>query len=80
MELGVLSRRGATDSGYAGIGDLFDKRASFAPTLDFYRSRSRQFGRTSAPTIPHFVHTIRGPNDGTGTSSGHVSALMMARW
>jgi hypothetical protein len=30
---------------------------------------SRQFGRASAPTIPQFVDTIRGPNDGTGTSS-----------
>jgi hypothetical protein len=41
--------------------------------------RSRQFGRTSAPTIPHFVHTIGGPKDGTGTSSGHGSALKIAR-
>jgi hypothetical protein len=24
-----------------------------------------QFGRTSAPMIPHFVHTIFGPNQGT---------------
>jgi hypothetical protein len=30
---------------------------------------SRQFGRASAPIIPHRVHTIRGPNDGTGMSS-----------
>jgi hypothetical protein len=29
--------------------------------------------------IPQFVHTIRGPNVGTGTSSGHRSALMIAR-
>jgi hypothetical protein len=28
-------------------------------------SRSRQFGRTSAPTAPHFVQTMRGPNKGT---------------
>jgi hypothetical protein len=27
--------------------------------LDFYRSR--QFGRTSAPTVPHFVQTMRDP-------------------
>jgi hypothetical protein len=40
---------------------------------------SRQFGRASAPTIPHLVHTIRGPNVGTGTSSGQ-GALMIARW
>jgi hypothetical protein len=39
--------------------------------------RSCQFGRTSAPMIPHRVHTMRGPNDGTATSSGHGSAL---RW
>jgi hypothetical protein len=38
------------------------------------RSRSRQFARASAPTAPHFVHTIRDPNDGTGTSSGQREA------
>jgi hypothetical protein len=31
--------------------------------------RSSQFGRASAPMIPHEVHTIRGPKDGTGTAS-----------
>jgi hypothetical protein len=41
---------------------------------------SRQFGRASAPTIPHRVHTMRGPNIGTTTSSDHGSALMIARW
>jgi hypothetical protein len=35
------------------------------PCPDFYRSRSGQFGRTSAPTAPHLVQTIRDPNDGT---------------
>jgi hypothetical protein len=29
--------------------------------------------------VPHRVHTMRGPNIGTGTSSGHGSALMIAR-
>jgi hypothetical protein len=28
---------------------------------------SRQFGRASAPTMPQRVHTVRGPNVGTGT-------------
>jgi hypothetical protein len=28
--------------------------------------------------IPQRVHTMRGPNDGTGTSSGQGSALYMA--
>jgi hypothetical protein len=32
-----------------------------------YGGRSYQFGRTKAPMIPHAVHTIRGPNAGTGT-------------
>jgi hypothetical protein len=41
---------------------------------------SRQFGRASAPMIPQRVHTMRGPNDGTGTSLGQASALMIARW
>jgi hypothetical protein len=39
------------------------------PACQIYRSP--QFGRTSAPTMPQRVHTIRGPNVGTGTSSGH---------
>jgi hypothetical protein len=30
--------------------------------------------------MPHRVHTMRGPNVGTGTSSGHGSALKIARW
>ena len=41
---------------------------------------SCQFGRASAPTMPQRVHTMRGPNVGTGTSSDHGSALMIARW
>jgi hypothetical protein len=41
---------------------------------------SRQFGRASAPTMPQRVHTMRGRNVGTGTSSDHGSALMIARW
>jgi hypothetical protein len=41
---------------------------------------SCQFGRASAPMIPQFVHTIRGPDVRTGTSSDHGSALRIARW
>jgi hypothetical protein len=39
---------------------------------------SGQFGRASAPMIPHLVQTMRGPNVGTGTWSGHGSALRTA--
>jgi hypothetical protein len=39
---------------------------------------SRQFGRASM--IPHRVQTMRGPNFGTGTWSGHGSAFKIARW
>jgi hypothetical protein len=35
--------------------------------------RSFQFGRTSAPTIPHRAHTIRGPKVGTVTPSSRMS-------
>jgi hypothetical protein len=41
---------------------------------------SCQFGRAPAPMIPHRVHTIRGPNVRTGTSSDHGPALRIARW
>jgi hypothetical protein len=41
----------------------------------------RQFGRASTPRMPQRVHTMRGPNVGTGTSSGQLSALSTAsRW
>jgi hypothetical protein len=33
-------------------------------------SRSFQFGRTSAPTMPHLVQTIRGPNSRTRRIAG----------
>ena len=35
--------------------------------------RSCQFGRASAPMMPHRVQTMPGPNDGTAMSSGHRS-------
>jgi hypothetical protein len=38
---------------------------------------SRQFGRTSAPMVPHFVHTMRGPNEGTVKSPGRWSTFMI---
>jgi hypothetical protein len=41
---------------------------------------SCQCGRASAPMMPHRVHTMRGPNDGTVTWSGHGSALRIVRW
>jgi hypothetical protein len=41
---------------------------------------SRQLGRASAPTAPHRVHTIRGPNAGTGMPFGRCSTLMIASW
>jgi hypothetical protein len=34
----------------------------------------------TAPMIRQLVHTMRGPNVGTGTSSAQLSALRMARW
>ena len=36
---------------------------------------SRQFGRASAPMVPHRAHTIRGLNVGTGTSSGRGGSI-----
>src|SRR5262249_9912700 len=41
---------------------------------------SSQFGRTSAPTVPHLVHTMRGPNDGTVRSPGRWATLTITRW
>jgi hypothetical protein len=41
------------------------------PRLNHRRSRSGQFGLTSAPMVPHFVHTMRGSNDFTVRSPAH---------
>jgi hypothetical protein len=48
-----------------------------APTA-IYRARFFQAGRTSAPTVPHFEHSMIGPNSATGMSSGHWSTPMKA--
>jgi hypothetical protein len=40
-----------------------------------FTAPSRQFGRTSAPIVPHFVHTIRGLKDGTVRSPGRWSTF-----
>jgi len=37
-------------------------------------------GRALAPIIPQRAHTMRGPNVGTGTLSGHGSTLKIASW
>jgi hypothetical protein len=42
-----------------------------------YVPRSRQFGRTSAPMVPHFVQIIFGRNDGTVRSAGRWSTFMI---
>jgi hypothetical protein len=42
---------------------LFVGRRTTEGSRGCYRVRSRQFGRTSAPMVPHFVHTMRGSND-----------------
>jgi hypothetical protein len=39
-----------------------------------------QSGRTLAPRWPHFPQRILGPNDGTATSSGKVSTLILIWW
>jgi hypothetical protein len=37
------------------------------------RARLRQFGRASALMMPHRVHTMRGPNNGTGEGRSRTS-------
>jgi hypothetical protein len=48
-----------------------------APT-GIYRARFFQAGRTLAPTVPHFEHSMIDPNSATGMSSGHWSTSMKA--
>jgi hypothetical protein len=71
---GAYPGRGCMGTGHGtdtGHGTAASRR------LDRHRrSRSRQFGRTSAPMVPHFVHTF-GPNDGTVTSPGRWSTFMI---
>jgi hypothetical protein len=40
-------------------------------------ARALSAGLTSAPIVPHFVHTMRGPNDGTVRSPGMWSTFMI---
>ncbi len=42
--------------------------------------RSRQFGLTSAPMVPHLVQTIFGPNDGMARSPGRWSTFRITSW
>jgi hypothetical protein len=46
-------------------------------TTDRYLVASIQFGRTSAPIVPHFVHTMREPKDGAVRSPGRWSTFMI---
>jgi hypothetical protein len=41
--------------------------------------RSRQFGRTSVPTIPHLVHTLRGPLRHPASNSQRSTQRAMIR-
>jgi hypothetical protein len=61
----------STSAGCLRAGMAAWRRAFHGFTL------SSQFGRTSAPIVPHFVHTIFGPNEGTVTSPGRWSTFMI---
>jgi hypothetical protein len=66
----------ATVSGWGllpGIWIIGSNRAS-------YLLRSFQLGLTSAPTMPHFVQTMRGPNSRTRRSPGYLSTLRLTSW
>jgi hypothetical protein len=39
----------------------------------FHQARFFEFDLTSAPIVPHLVHAMRGPNEGTVTSPGRWS-------
>jgi hypothetical protein len=67
-----------------GVRTLLERFASepvsSSSSVDLLQSRltarcSSRFGRASAPMIPHRALTMRGPNVGTGTSSGRGSAI-----
>jgi hypothetical protein len=53
--------------------------ASLCTAISPYRPRSCQFGRASAPIVPHLVHTMRGLNVGTVRSPGRWSTLTITR-
>ena len=54
--------------------------ACFGPPGGSRAGRSVQFGLTFAPTVPHLVHTIRNPSDGTVRSPGRWSTFMIFSW
>jgi hypothetical protein len=52
----------------------------FGLTAIARHSGSRAAAAPAGAMIPQFVHTIRSPNVGTGTLSGHGSALRIVLW
>jgi hypothetical protein len=74
VEVGVLftsadpQPTGAPAAPWAAVAAAIMAEALYSPKqklLFHRRSRSGQFGLTSAPMVPHFVHSIRGSNDFT---------------
>jgi hypothetical protein len=60
--------------------DLFHRGRHCVPVRLPGGGRSLQFGRTSAPIIPHLVHTALRFMSRSTVSSGQRSALMTAPW
>jgi hypothetical protein len=60
--------------------DLLHHRRHCQPSIVSRVGLSCQFGRESAPMMPQRVQTMRGPNDGTGTSSLKRSTFSTASW
>jgi hypothetical protein len=57
------------------------QRCHCTPVKVSRSSRSFQFGRASAPTMPQTVQTMRGPKAGTATASPKASTFITAsRW
>jgi hypothetical protein len=66
----------------AGVGKDFERAALLGIEASHRHGlpgslsrRSIQFGIAVAPSLPHRLQRMRGPNHGTGTSSGQASTL-----
>jgi hypothetical protein len=61
-------------------GDTAANVARMTSELRVVDGRSLQFGRTSAPIMPHLVQMALGSRSKSTVSSGQPSALMTGLW
>ena len=71
-----VAQDGAGEFGKEALDEVEPLTAICTPVKLSRGGCSFQFGRASAPMIPHLVHTMRGPKDGTVISPRRWSTFI----